>query len=142
MTKREAIMLALFARLQTITGPKVLRNEVLPEKVPPEGLLILRDGDPGDPEIMLSPLSYYWERRAEIEVIVTAADQAGRDQKLDDLILQIGQAVAVDRTLDGTCDYAAAFAPQTGDIVVDGMQPFRTAIVPIDLIYTSADALG
>ncbi len=142
MSQREAIMLALFATLQTISGPKVLRNESLPETVPPGGLLILRDGDAGEPEVMLSPLSYYWERRAEVEVIVTAAAATTRDQLLDDLITSIGAALAVDRTLGGSCDYAAAFAPQTSEVTGDGMQPFRGAIVPIDLIYTSADALG
>lgn len=142
MTKREEVLQALFACLQTIAGPTIARNEILPERVPAEGLLILRDGEPGEPEVTLSPLTYYWERRAEIEVIVTAADQASRDQKLDDLILLIAAAIGFDRTLGGTCDYAAAFAPKTSDLVADGMQPFRAAIVPVDLIYTSADALG
>ena len=47
MTTRETVLQALFEQLQTIVGPKVLRNDGLPEKVPAGGLLILRDGDPG-----------------------------------------------------------------------------------------------
>jgi hypothetical protein len=35
-----------------VTG---LHGEVLPERVPAEGLLILRDGEPGEPEVTLSP---------------------------------------------------------------------------------------
>jgi hypothetical protein len=32
-------------------GAKVLRNAILPEKVPAAGVLILGDGDPGPPEV-------------------------------------------------------------------------------------------
>ena len=38
MTTRETVLQALFTLLQTISGPKVTRNDVLPEKIPPEGL--------------------------------------------------------------------------------------------------------
>jgi hypothetical protein len=55
MTDRESILQALFARLQTIADTTVLRNEALPERIPDDGLIILRDGDPGEPETLLSP---------------------------------------------------------------------------------------
>ena len=45
---RETVLQALHALLQTQPAP-VLRGEVLPERVPATGLLILRDGDPGEP---------------------------------------------------------------------------------------------
>ena len=32
-------------------GAKVLRNAILPEKGPAAGVVILRDGDPGQPEV-------------------------------------------------------------------------------------------
>ena len=41
---------ALHALLQTQAAP-VLRGEILPERVPSAGLLILRDGDPGEPAV-------------------------------------------------------------------------------------------
>ena len=40
---------------------------MLPERVPAEGLLILRDGEPGEPEVPLSPFAYHYQHRAEIE---------------------------------------------------------------------------
>jgi hypothetical protein len=43
------------ARLSALPAT-ALRGEVLPERVPAEGLLILRDGEPGEPEVTLSPL--------------------------------------------------------------------------------------
>ena len=39
---------ALHARLSTLPAT-ALRGDVLPERVPAEGLLILRDGEPGEP---------------------------------------------------------------------------------------------
>ena len=42
------IVHTVHALLQTQPAP-VLRGEVLPERVPAEGLLILRDGEPGEP---------------------------------------------------------------------------------------------
>jgi len=53
---RENILQALLAALQTVPDATVLRGAILPERIPPGGLLILRDGDPGTPEVTLSPL--------------------------------------------------------------------------------------
>ncbi|MGE4013959.1 MAG: acyl-CoA transferase, partial [Alphaproteobacteria bacterium] len=89
MTEREAILQALFARLQTISDAKVLRNEALPEKIPDGGLIIFRDGDPGEPETLLSPVSYYWQHRALVEAVVQKGDQAARDLALDSLYRKI-----------------------------------------------------
>ena len=79
-TTRETILQALHALLQTQPAP-VLRGEVLPERVPAAGLLILRDGDPGEPAVTLSPLRYHYQHRAEIEAVVQAG--TGRDAAFD-----------------------------------------------------------
>ena len=64
MTVRETILSALHARLSALPAT-ALRGEVLPERIPPAGLLILRDGEPGEPEVTLSPLTYHYQHRAE-----------------------------------------------------------------------------
>ena len=68
-SKRETILAALHARVQTLAAP-VLRGEVLPERLPASGLMILRDGKPGEPEVTLSPLTWFHEHRAELEVVI------------------------------------------------------------------------
>jgi hypothetical protein len=60
---REAILSALHALLETQAAP-VLRGEVPPERLPGAGVLILRDGDPGEPAVTLSPLRYHYQHRA------------------------------------------------------------------------------
>ena len=68
-----------------------LRGEVLPERVPAEGLLNLRDGEPGESEVTLSSLRYHYQHRAEIEAVVQGAD---RDAVFDTLTASIGAALA------------------------------------------------
>lgn len=141
-TTRETILQALFTRLQTISGVKVLRNEVLPEKIPAGGLIILRDGDPGEPLVTLSPLSYYWQHLALLEVLVTNADAAQRDSDLDNIFFGLATAINGDVTLGGRCDRVAAQAPVISTLGIDGAPSVKAATVNIELIYTTADQLG
>jgi len=64
MPPHETILAALNARLSALPAT-VLRGEVLPERIPAEGLPIPRDGEPGEPEVTLSPLAYHYQHRAE-----------------------------------------------------------------------------
>lgn len=66
-TPRETILVALHARLSTLPAT-ALRGDVLPERVPADGLLILRDGEPGEPEVTLSPLRYHYQHAAKMLV--------------------------------------------------------------------------
>ena len=130
---RETILQALHAALQTQPAP-VLRGEVLPERVPATGLLILRDGDPGEPEVTLSPLDYHYQHRAEVEAVVQGT---GRDAAFDALCASIGMALGQNRTLGGVCDWVEAEAPQPVDLPVEGAATLKAAVIPIVLHYAS-----
>ena len=130
---------ALHALLQTQPAP-VLRGEVLPERVPAAGLLILRDGDPGEPAVTLSPLRYHYQHRAEVEAVVQAG--TGRDAAFDALAAGVGTALSADRTLGGLCDWVEAEAPRPVDLAVDGAATLKAAVIPVVLHYASADPLG
>ena len=69
--------------------------------------LVRRDGDPGEPEVTLSPLRYHYQHRAEIEAVVQGTDL---DAAFDTLTASIGAAIAADRTLGGLCDWVEAEA--------------------------------
>ena len=142
MTTRETVLQTLFETLQAVPGPRVLRNEVLPEKVPTGGLLILRDGDPGEPETILSPLSYYWQHLASLEVFVQAGTATERDQMMDTLFQKIAVALISDQTLGGLCDRVTPHAADTSSVVIEGAANIKAAIVPIELIYTTDSQLG
>jgi hypothetical protein len=138
-TARETILQSLHALLQTQLAP-VLRGEVLPERVPAAGLLILRDGEPGEPAVTLSPLRYHYQHRAEVEAVVQAG--TGRDSAFDELAAGIGVAISADRTLGGLCDWVEAEAPRPVDLAVDGAATLKAAVIPVVLHYASADPLG
>jgi len=139
---REIILQALLAALQTMPAATVLREEVLSERIPAGGLVILRDGDPGTPEVTLSPLQYHYEHRAEIEVIVQGKTPAARANTFDTLLQTIGTALSSDRTLGGLCDWVEAQAPQPVDMPMEGAAALKAAIIPVILTYTTADPLG
>ena len=138
-SQREAILSALLETLRTNLASSVRRNEVLPEKVPSTGLVILRDGEPGEPEVTLSPLRYHYQHRAEIEAVVQGAD---RDAAFDTLTAGIGTALAADRTLGGLCDWVEAEAPRPVDLPVEGAASLKAAVIPVVLHYSTADPLG
>ena len=137
-TLRETILAALHARLSTLPTT-VLRGEVLPERVPTVGLLILRDGEPGEPEVTISPLAYHYRHRAEIEAVVQDGD---RDAAFDTLAASIGTVIAADRTLGGLCDWVEAEAPQPVDLPVEGASSLKAAVIPVVLHYSLDDPLA
>ncbi len=137
-TPRETILAALHTLLQTLAAT-ALRDEVLPERIPPSGLIILRDGQPGEPEVTLSPLRYHYQHRAELEVVVQAT--SGRAAAFDSLIAAIGTALAADRTLGGLCDWVEAEAPAAVDLPVQGASALKAAVITVVLHYTTTGSL-
>jgi hypothetical protein len=138
---REQILAALLARLQTIPGATVKREAPLPETVATGGLIILRDGDPGDPEVVLSPVTYLWEHQTEIEVILQRG-QGDDSAALDALLMTVGGALAADRSLGGLAEWLDWGAPKTSGLAIDGAAALRGATVPITIHYGSSDPLG
>ena len=137
-TSRETILAALHARLSVLPAT-ALRGDVLPERVPAAGLIILRDGEPGEPEVTLSPLRYHYQHRAEIEAIIQGAD---RDEAFDMLCASIGTQIATNRTLGGRCDWVEAEAPQPVDLPVEGAASLKAAVITVVLHYSTSDPLA
>jgi hypothetical protein len=108
---------------------------VKPDRVPAAGALAVRDGTPGEPEVLLSPLTYHYQHRAEVEVVVDGDDAATRDARFDALKQTVTAAIAPDRTLGGACDWAEATAPAPEDIPVEGGTPLKAGVVQVVLHY-------
>lgn len=138
-TTRETILAALHARLLPLAA-LVLRDEVLPERIPVAGLIILRDGQPGDPEVTLSPLCYHYQHRAELEVVVQAG--TGRTDAFDTLIAAIGTALEADRTLGGLCDWVEPEAPASVDLPIEGAAALKAALITVVLHYSTTSPLA
>ena len=138
-TTRETVLAALHARLPPLAALS-LRDEVLPERIPAAGLIILRDGQPGEPEVTLSPLRYHYQHRAELEVVVQAG--TGRASAFDTLIAAIGAALDADRTLGGICDWIEPEAPATVDLPIEGAATLKAAVITVVLHYTTTGPLA
>lgn len=138
-TTRETVLAALHARLQPLAAV-VLRDDVLPERIPATGLIFLRDGQPGEPEVTLSPPRYHYQHRAELEVVVQAPN--GRASVFDTLIAAIGTALEADRTLGGLCDWVEPEAPASVDLPIEGAAALKAAIITVVLHYSTTGPLA
>jgi hypothetical protein len=136
---REQVLSALFDRLQLIAGGTVKRNEALPSSVPAGGLVILRDGDPGEPDVTLNPRSEFYNHRAEIEVLPVGG---GGEAVLDTLLAQIGIALAADRSLGGLAENLYLSAPETSVLAIEGAAPILTARITVTIEYLVSDPLA
>jgi len=138
-SKRELVLQALHARLTGVPLAKVERNRLRPERIPPEGLIILRDGEIGEAEVLLSPLSYVWTHAARIEVFSASGDP---DAHLDTLLTSIATILGVDPALGGQIDQMEIGAPDFDGAAPEGGPDIKAAIVPVRLIYETAHPLN
>src|SRR5918994_3290677 len=126
-SKAEQILDALKAVLETVPDAVVERNSVLPEKIPDGGLIILRDGDPREPEEALGGFgSTYYQHAVEIEVYVEEGDAAARDAAFD-LLQQIGAALEADPTLGGLAFGLTYGRPEPALEAIAGAPAIKTA---------------
>jgi hypothetical protein len=135
-SKTEQVLEAIKVRLQTIPDAVVERNSVLPEKVPVGGLIILRDGDPGEPEQSLGGFGgVYYQHAVEIEVYVEKGDAALRDTTFDDLLQQIGAALEADPTLGGLAFGLTYSRPEPSIEAVAGAPAIKSATLSVTVDY-------
>ena len=142
-SKAEQVLEAMKALLEMVPGAVVERNSVLPEKVPAGGLIILRDGDPGEPEQALGGFgNAYYQHAVEIEVYVEQGDAAARDAAFDDLLQQIGTALEADRTLGGLAFGLTYGRPDTSIEAVPGAPAIKSAMLAVTVDYETAAPLA
>lgn len=142
-SKREQVLDAVRALVASaLPDADVKRNLAKADRISPGGLVIVRDGDPGEPEVMLSPLLYIYTHRIPIDVAAYETSSQPRERVLDEMLGAIGAAVAGDRTLGGLCDFIEAEAPATDDIETAGARPGRWADAAIIAVYGTTDPLN
>ena len=141
-SKREQVLAALFERLQGVPGATVRRNEALPVIVTAGGLIILRDGDPGEPDVTLNPRTEYYTHRAEIEAFVTQPVGGGGEEELDALLSWLSVKLNIDRSLSGLAENLSWSAPETSVLAIEGAAPVLTARITVTIEYLVSDPLA
>lgn len=139
----EGILKALFAAVKAAAPScaEVQRNAALPQRVAGGGALIVRDGDPGEPEVTLSPARWHYQHRAQIDVLVSGVDDAARDAAFDELRRSVAGSISSDRTLGGLCDWVEAEPPAPQEVSETGASPMKVGVIPIVLHYSTDDPL-
>ena len=141
---REDALQALFSAIQSAApeGARVVRNETQNLEVPAAGLINMRDGDPGEPEVTLSPVRYWFRHRVEILIIASGITGPARASATDTLVENINTAIEADPYLGGAAEYAEAEAPTSDDVNAEAGEPKRGVILPIIIEYETSSPAG
>ena len=143
MSQRENAIGALFAVLgQLSLGTMVKRNAALPERIADHAMAILRDGEMGEPEVSLSPLTYHWQHQVAIELFVADPDASTRDSRMDGLLTELASLIEADRTLAGVVEFAEIGPPKFDELAPEGTSGIKACLLPVVLHYSSAGPLS
>lgn len=144
MSVREQIIAAFFAELKTLESSriKVFRNPDKLMKVPESGaLIILRDGQSDEPEVLLSPLTYIYEHVATIEIMIDNAYAESQKTTLDDLLMIIENLILNNRSMNGLAEWMEAQAPEFLQEAVEGAPAIRAATVNLLMRFATTSPL-
>lgn len=146
MSQRENAIGALFVLLGQLSlgtsGATVKRNAALPERIADHAMAILRDGEMGEPEVSLSPLTYHWQHQVAIELFVADTDASARDARMDGLLVELATLIEADRTLGGVIEYAEIGPPKFDELAPDGTSGIKACLLPVVLHYGSSGPLS
>lgn len=139
---REQVLDAVAAMIDAaLVGADVSRNRAKASSVGPGGLVVVRDGDPGQPDEFLSPHSYTWNHRVVIDVAAYESTTKTREQVLDGMFADIAAAIDANRTLGGLTEWLEPEAPVTNDTQAQGTEPIRWAELGLVCVYTTTSPL-
>ena len=144
MSKREEAVGALFQLLGQLPlgGNVPKRNSALPERMTEHSMVVLRDGDMNEVDVMLSPLTYQWEHSANLEVYVSHPDGAERDARMDVLLKRFSELVTADRTLGGVVEFTQIHPPKFEEVAPDGAVGIKACNLDVVMHYASSDPLA
>jgi hypothetical protein len=143
MTKREQVLIAVAAALQALPyGRDFKRNADKPASLSEAGAIRMRDGDLGDPEVLLSPLQYTFSHRIPVELFIYKQSGKTKEQVLDEAVAAISSIITGNRTLNGLCEWLEAELQSPDDFGVTGAE--AGLMVSVDLIatYTTTSPTG
>jgi len=142
-SKPEQVLEAIKALLMTVPGAKIERNSAVPEKIPAGGLIVLRDGDPGEPDTALGGFGgTYYSHAVEVEAYVENGDAAARDAAFDTLVQAVGAALETDPTLGGLAFGMTYGRPEIDTEAVAGAPAIKTGTITVTVEYETDSLLG
>ncbi|MGI4880457.1 MAG: hypothetical protein ACRYG4_23570 [Janthinobacterium lividum] len=146
MSRRLDVLKALKAMVQTALPGATVKgldaDAAKPDRIPAAGgLVIIRSGDPGPATSDLSPRAYNYEHAIPLEISAYQSSSRTTSEVVDDMLTQIGAAIAADRTLGGLCFWLDAEAPAIDDVTADGAPAGAGADLVITATYVTSNPL-
>jgi len=139
----ETILQALATLVDSAVSTKFERNASVPEKIPAEGLVVLRDGNPGLPDEALGGFdNAYYEHEVEIEIYVADGAQNTRDGLFDDIVTAIGAALESDPDLGGLIFGMSYARPDVAVEIVPGSHAIKSGVLTLTLDYETPTPLS
>lgn len=143
MTKQFEVILALkalvAAALPAVDVRGFDKDTEKPGRIGVGGCVIGHPGDPGRPEIDLSPLTYNYSHTLFLEVVGPNGEGGA---VLDAMIETLGEAIAANSFLGGLCEFLSAEAPDRNDRSSDAVASTNWATVPLIAEYSTTNPLG
>lgn len=146
MEATPSIVLARFKAMldEVFSGAKVTRpgagDTGKPTRMEPGGLVVMRDGDAGDPEVILSPLRYIYTHRIVLEIAPFQNDDAREALRV--MLVPFAARIGRDPFLGGLADFIEVEAPNTDQVDTLGAPSLAWAEVGVLVTYTTSNPLG
>ena len=142
-SKPEQVLAAIKTLLEIVPSAKVERNTAVPERIPVGGLIVLRDGNPGEPDTALGGFGgAYYSHDIEIELYIEEGDAAARDTAFDTLVQEIGTALESDPTL-GDLTFGMTYGrPEIDTEGVTGAPAIKHGTITVTVEYETDSPLG
>lgn len=142
--RKEADILAAIEALLGGLGANAVRNPESPVDIAAgDVVIVMRDGDPGEPDAEISGGSETYAHLVPVEVYACAATETARATLLDAALRALGAALAGAGTLGGLAEDLAAEAPREPEqIAVLGAALVKARVVPLIVTYSVDDPLG
>lgn len=142
-SRAEEILEKLRTLLAAGCDARVERNSVLPEKIPADGLIVIYDGDPGEPELVLGGFNNaYYDHEIEVVLYIEEGDPAQRDLKFDTMLVQIGQVLEANPKLDGLVAGLSYARPEAAIEPVIGAPAIKTGTLIVMAEYDTSSPLA
>ena len=140
---RETVLEAVVAMIRAaLPDADVVRNAAKPKSIGPGGLVVIRDGDLGEPEVTLSPLRYTYSHRISVELGLFGGGTKPKEIMADGAMTAINRGIEADRTLGGLCEWMEAEAPICDDLTAQGADAGLWVEFGIAATYTTTSSIG
>lgn len=135
-SKTEIVLQTLKTLLEAGCTAPVIRNTALPEVVPPEGLIVIYDGDPGQSDKALGGFdSVYYEHAIDIALFVEQGEADQRDNVFDALVAQVKAVFRLHPDLNGTVFGLTYDHPKTEIVPVVGGTALKSGTLVLRADY-------